>query len=122
MAKIIVAGLANIETTHQIESFTIEYQPVRRLSFGLRSTVAGIGYNVCKALKTLGDEVDFLSMLGNDANGAIIRAELKQQGISDEHVFSILHESPQASIFYEPSGQRMVFTDRKDAEEVAFPL
>jgi sugar/nucleoside kinase (ribokinase family) len=122
MAKIIVAGLANIETTHKVAGFPIEYEPVQRLSFGLRSTVAGIGYNISKALKTLGNEVDFVSMLGDDANGKVIRAELKQQGISDEHVLSILKESPQASIFYEEGGKRMVFTDRKDAETVTYPL
>ena len=122
MAKIIVAGLANIETTHKVAGFPIAYEPVQRLSFGLRSSVAGIGYNICKALKTLGNEVDFLSMLGADFNGEIIRAELKRQRISDEHVLSILRESPQASIFYEEGGKRMVFTDRKDAESVTYPL
>jgi ribokinase len=122
MAKIIVAGLANIETSHAVEGFPIEYRPVRRLSFGISSSVAGIGYNICKALKTLGNEVDFLSMLGQDANGEIIRAELHKQGISDKHVLAIMRESPQASIFYEPSGRRMVFTDRKDAQELSYPL
>jgi acarbose 7IV-phosphotransferase len=122
MARIIVAGLANIETTHKVASFPIEYEPVQRLSFGLRSSVAGIGYNICKALKTLGNEVDFLSMLGDDFNGEIIRAELRRQGISDEYILSILRESPQASIFYDDSGKRMVFTDRKDAQELSYPL
>lgn len=122
MAKIIVAGLANIETSHKIEGFPIEYEPVKRLSFGLHSSVAGIGYNISKALKTLGNEVDFLSMLGADANGEHIRAELRRHGISDEHVLPLLRESPQASIFYEEGGRRMVFTDRKDAQEIAYPL
>src|SRR5688572_28267764 len=114
MAKIIVAGLANIETTHLVEGFPIQYSPVRILPFALKSGVVGIGYNICKALKTLGNEVDFLSMLGQDFNADIIRAELKRQGISDELVLPLLRESPQASIFYDESGQRMVFTDRKD--------
>ncbi|HRF98849.1 MAG TPA: PfkB family carbohydrate kinase, partial [Aggregatilineales bacterium] len=67
MAQILVAGLINIETTLKIDSFPIPYNPVHYPFFGINSTVSGVGYNVAKALTTLGHEVNFLSLLGDDA-------------------------------------------------------
>ncbi len=77
MARILVSGLINIETTLRVERFPIEYEPVRYPFFGVRSTVSGVGYNVAKALTVLGDDVRFLSMIGRDAPGEIVRPALR---------------------------------------------
>lgn len=57
LARILVSGLINIETTLRIEGFPIPYFPVRYPFFGINSSVSGVGYNVAAALTTLGDEV-----------------------------------------------------------------
>ena len=54
MSTIFISGLINIETTVQVDAFPIEHTPVRYPFFGVRSTVAGVGYNIAKALTTLG--------------------------------------------------------------------
>jgi sugar/nucleoside kinase (ribokinase family) len=122
MAKIIVAGLINIETTLKIDEFPIHYSPVRYPFFGIRSTVSGVGYNVTKALTSLGHEVDFLSLIGTDYAGEMIRAELKRIGVSDKRVQSLLEESPQSVILFDSSGKRMIHTDLKNIQETLFPL
>ena len=72
MAGILVAGLINIETTLQVTSFPINYEPVRYPFFGVNSTVSGVGLNVAKTLTTLGDKVSLLSLVGRDAAGRLV--------------------------------------------------
>jgi acarbose 7IV-phosphotransferase len=122
MAKIIVAGLINIETTLKVDAFPIQYQSVRYPFFGVRSTVSGVGYNVAKALRTLGHEVDFLSLIGNDYAGEMVRAELRQIDVVDRRVQSLLDETPQSVILYDNSGKRMINTDLKNIQESLYPL
>ncbi len=42
MAKVLVSGLINIETTLKIDRFPFEYAPVRYPFFGVNSTVSGV--------------------------------------------------------------------------------
>ncbi len=71
MTKILVAGLINLETSVKIESFPITYFPVTYPFFGINSTISGVGYNISKALSILGDNVDLLSIIGNDFIGIV---------------------------------------------------
>ena len=66
MSNILVSGLINIETTLKVDGFPIAYEPVRYPFWGVRSTVSGVGYNIAKALTTLGDSVRLLSLIGRD--------------------------------------------------------
>lgn len=121
MASILVAGLINIETTLKVDGFPLDYTPVRYPFFGVRCTVSGVGYNVAKALTTLGDSVNFLSLIGQDAAATLIRNELSQLAIADANVLSQLDETPQSVILYEPSGRRAINVDLKDIQQQEYP-
>jgi ribokinase len=121
LSRILVSGLINIETTVKIDGFPIAYQPVRYPFFGVNSTVSGVGYNLAKALITLGDEVRLLSIVGRDLNGALVRQTLAQEGIPDQHVLDTLALTPQSAILYDADGTRMINTDLKDIQETAYP-
>ncbi|MEO1288986.1 MAG: PfkB family carbohydrate kinase, partial [Chloroflexota bacterium] len=122
MAKIIVAGLINVETTVKVEGFPIVYEPVRFAFHGVKSTVSGVGYNISKALITLGHDVEFLSLVGEDLAGQSVRTALAQAGISDKHVLSLLDETPQSAILYNGDGKRMIHSDLKTIQETDYPL
>ncbi len=81
-----------------------------------------MGYNVAKALTTLGHDVALLTMLAPDASGQLALAGLAAAGISSEHVLPTMPQTPQAVILYEPSGRRAAYTDLKDIQERAYPL
>ena len=122
MSRIFVSGLINIETTVQIEAFPIAYEPVRYPFFGVRSTVSGVGYNVAKALATLGDTVRFAALIGRDAAGALVAERLRADALPGEHVLATLEETAQSAILYDRAGRRMINTDLKDIQETAYPL
>ena len=122
MSRFFVAGLINLETTLAVDGFPLPYFPVRYPFFGIQTTVSGVGYNITKALSTLGNQVDFASLIGTDDNGDLVRKALKADGIGDDLILSTQDETAQSVIIYDPQGKRQIHTDLKDIQDTAFPL
>ena len=120
--KILIAGLINIETTLKIERFPLVYNPVNYPFFGVNSTVSGVGYNLTKALTTLGHRVNFFSMLGDDLAAGQVRQALANIGVSDHNVIQAGAHTAQSVIIYEASGRRQIHTDLKDIQEKTYPI
>jgi len=121
MTAILVSGLINIETTLKIEGFPIAYQPVRYPFFGVNATVSGVGYNVAKALVTLGDDVRFISLVGQDFAGELVNRVLQEDGINRKFVLPEMDTTAQSVILYDSTGQRMINTDLKNVQEQVYP-
>ena len=121
MAIITVVGNANIETTIPIGAFPLHYAPSRFVPFGLTSTISAVGYNVMRALSTLGNQVRFASILGDDPNGHRIAAQVAQlQGDTSYLVYGA-KETAQSTVLYDDTGRRMVVSDLKDILECVYP-
>ncbi|MBG0771477.1 MAG: carbohydrate kinase family protein [Anaerolineaceae bacterium] len=122
MSRFFIAGLINLETTLAIDSFPLPYFPVRYPFFGIQTTVSGVGYNLAKALSTLGNQVNFASLIGTDDNGDLVRKALKADRIADDLILSEIDETAQSVIIYDPQGKRQIHTDLKDIQEQTYPL
>ncbi len=118
---IVVSGLINLETTLKVDSIPITYEPMRFPFFGVHSRVAGVGFNLSKALHGLGSEVKLVSLMGRDAVGKLSQQATADLGLSTEYLLQGLDEQAQSVIAFEPSGQRMIFTDLKDIQERNYP-
>lgn len=118
--RLLVAGLINLETTVAVEGFPVTYEEVRYPFFGINTTVSGVGYNLAKALSTLGDHVHLLSLVADDAAGGMSLEQLRRDGFTHT-VPAKLTATPQSVIAYDPAGRRMVNTDLKDTQDVKFP-
>ncbi len=121
MAKIVVSGLINIETTLKVERFPIEYTPVNYPFFGIESTLSGVGYNVAKALHTLGDEVELVSIVGKDINGKNSIEIIENMGINSEFIEREIDETAQSVILYNENGVRQINVDLKNLQETDYP-
>lgn len=121
MSKIFIMGLTNVETTCPVDKFPIEYSPINFMEFGLSTTVSGVGYNLTKAFKTLGDEVELCTIVGEDGNGKIIYGEIKELGIKTDGILKCLKESFSSIILYDKQGRRQIFCDLKNAQKQVFP-
>ncbi|HOJ63857.1 MAG TPA: carbohydrate kinase family protein [Spirochaetota bacterium] len=122
MGKILVAGLVNLETTVKIDSFPIPYFPVKYPFFGINTTIGGVGYNISKALSVLGDNVDFLSIIGNDFIGKTIKERLKLDLIYDRYVVNSLKNTANSVILYDKKGRRQIYCDLKELQETVYPI
>ena len=120
--KILVSGLINIETTLRVDSFPVNYNPVRYPFFGVNTTVSGVGYNIAKALTTLGDAVQLVSLIGQDPAGKLVREALEETGIRQDLVVDQLAHTAQSVILYEQSGRRQIHVDLKDIQEQTYPV
>lgn len=121
MSPILISGLINLETSLRVDGFPLPYFPVRYPFFGVKSTVSGVGFNVAKALTTLGDEVRFCSLIGEDDAGEMARGALMQAGIPGRWVLPRLVHTPQSVILYDGDGRRQIHVDLKDIQEQVYP-
>jgi len=121
MARILVSGLVNLETTLRVDAFPVPYFPVRYPFFGVASTVSGVGYNVAKALKALGDAPLLLSLVGPDLAGRQVRDALSRDGLDFFWVRDGARETAQSVILYDGQGRRQIHVDLKDVQERTYP-
>ncbi len=119
--RILVSGLVNIETTLQIDSFPLEYDPVRYPFWGVNSAVSGVGVNVSLALHSLGNEAHFCTLLGTDFYGEMAHDWIQRQGISTEFFIRRLPQTAQSVIIYDKTGKRQIHVDLKNIQEQRFP-
>ena len=122
MPRILVSGLINIETTLKVDGFPIPYFPVRYPFHGIDSTASGVGYNIAKALTTLGNEVTFLSIIGEDVAAQQVRSALITENIPAENVLGMMPRTAQSVIIYDPEGRRQIHTDLKDIQQSVYPM
>src|SRR3989304_2325020 len=123
MAAILVSGLINIEKTLRIAEFPLAYNPVNYPFNGVQTSVSGVGYNLSKALTSLGDQVEFLSLIGSEEFAAkVVRKTLNQDGVSDHFVLSQVDHTAQSVIIYTANSQRQIHVDLKDIQEKTYPL
>lgn len=118
---ILVSGLINIETTLRIPGFPLEYFPVTYPFHGISSSVSGVGYNIAKALTWLGNEVHFLSIVGQDIAAGQVHTMLAKERISGEYILSRSGQTAQSVILYDDNGRRQIHTDLKDIQERVYP-
>ena len=121
MKEILVCGLTNIETTVSVDKFPIEYSPVDYKFFGVNSSISGVGYNIVKALKTLGDVPIFFSIIGNDMYKDIILDDLKKDKINPDYVLPLLEKTVQSGILYNEN-KRKIILDLKNIQETKYPI
>lgn len=114
--KVMVSGLINIETTLKIKQFPISYYPIDYPFFGIQSNIAGVAYNVARALQVLGDEVELISFVGKDEEGERIKKRLQKENIIG-NVVENLKQTPVSIVLFDATGKRQIYCDLKDVQE-----
>lgn len=120
MKKILVSGLINTETTVKVKQFPIEYFPIDYPFFGVNTRVSGVAYNIVKALTTLGDEVVFTTMTGDDFSSEYIEHNIKEVGVSTAHIRKVLKATPSSVVLYDETGRRQIYCDLKDIQDTSY--
>ncbi len=122
MATILVSGNLNLETNVKVNAFPVTYNPAQFVFFGIQSHVSGVGFNLTRSLRTLGDEVVLLSMIGDDILSSLVRAELQQMGVNDDFILPLATDTMQSVILYDEQGKRQIFSDLKDVQQLEYPI
>lgn len=119
MSKILVSGLVNLETSAKVDGFPLEYTPIRYPFYGVTSCVSGVGYNVARALQTLGSEPYLLSILGDDDAGRFIRGKLESDGLLGKGcIIRPQEQTAESVVLVGPTGKREIFCDLKGLQDM----
>ena len=120
MKKIFLSGLLNVESSLMVDSFPIEYCPIEYPFFGINSSVSGVGYNIAKALKVLGDDFDLYSIVGEDNRGEVVINQLNKDGIDSTYVVMDDKEAtPESIVLVNKEGIRKIYCDLKNIQNVS---
>ncbi len=121
MSRFMVAGFTQIETIVKVDEFPVPYMQFKSIPDMINTNIGGCGYNESMALKWLGNEVDFMSMIGKDLNKNEIYQKLMATGVDLDfkYVLPLLDDMPSSVILYH-NGKKQIFEDVKDARTVAY--
>lgn len=120
--KILVSGLVNLETNVPVNTFPIAYDPIH-YQFGLQHTVvSGVGFNVAKALYTLGAKVVLTSIIGEDRIGKMIADVIRDLNMSTEYLYPMMSHTAQSTVLYQVDGKRMIYCDLKNLQQLRIPV
>ncbi|MDJ0752801.1 MAG: carbohydrate kinase family protein [Ardenticatenaceae bacterium] len=122
MSKILVVGNVNVETSLPIRQFPIQYEPVRYLRGEISQQVSAVGFNVAKALVTLGHQVQLLSVIGRDLAAEQIKAAVVETGINPTGLLQLAPTSAQSVVLYDDNGRRQIHTDLQPVLDQEIPL
>ncbi len=116
--RVLVVGNVGLETSLKLETFPLEnassYQPYK-----LDLSVSGVGFNVARALQTLGTEVRLASVVGTGTAGQVVRARLQNAGL-DTHLHTG-ERTGRSLVVSDATGARQVHTDLGGVANTVYP-
>lgn len=121
MSKFMVAGFVQMETIVRVEELPVPYKQFESVPDLVNSGIGGAGFNEAMALKWLGNEVDFMSMVARNMSRHQIEAYLKtyEVDLSTDYVLPTLDGMPTSVILY-CRGKKQTFEDVKDIRHVEY--
>ena len=122
MSKFLVSGILQRETSVKVDELPIKYQPVTDTFGSIHSGIGGDSYNEAIALKWLGNEVSFFTMIGTDEDAAILNSNNNDIVLNTDFVLPRLYATPAAVIFYDQTRKQQIFEDIKDSRSIEYDL
>lgn len=122
MGKFLVAGIVQREMIVKVDKIPIEYAAVTNQPYSIYSGTGGDAYNESLALESLGNSVDFLSMIGREESLALVNPRDSYIRLVTDYILSRLQETPTAVVFYDDNRRQQIYEDIKDLRETAYDL
>lgn len=121
MSRFMVAGFIQIETIVKVDELPVPYFQLHSVPDMIDTNVGGCGYNESMALTWLGNEVDFMSMVGKGLNTNKVYEQLVSSGVTlkMDYVLPRLESMPSSVILYH-NGKKQTFEDVKDIRTVPY--
>ena len=121
MSKFMVAGFVQFETIVKVDQLPLPYKQFESIPDTINTDIGGAGFNKAMALRWLGNEVDFMSMVARNLSKRQIEAYLKRNEVdlSTNYVLPMLDGMPTSVILY-CNGKKQTFEDVKDIRHVEY--
>lgn len=122
MSNFLVSGILQRETIVKVESLPIVYSPVTDIAQSIHTSLGGDSYNEAIALKWLGDQVDFFSMIGENDDANLINRKGSEITLDTNYILPKLSATPAAVIFYGNDKKQQIFEDIKNIRDAEYNI
>ncbi|MCR5053847.1 MAG: carbohydrate kinase family protein [Lachnospiraceae bacterium] len=122
MGKFIIAGITQLETIVKVDKIPITYQLFTGGYDTIFTSVGGDAYNGSLALKWLGDDVKFMTVVGRDQSLGILNPPDRNVTLDTKYVLPIMHETPMEVLFFDQDRHQQLFEDLKDIRNVGYDM
>ncbi|WP_022773874.1 carbohydrate kinase family protein [Butyrivibrio sp. AE2015] len=122
MSKFLVAGVTQIETIVRVDKIPVNYAPLTRVQDSIYTAMGGDAYNESLALKWLGDEVTFMSIVGRNQDFGLINPPDRRITLSTDYIIPQMQETPTEVVLYDKQRKQQIFEDIKDLRENVYDM
>ncbi len=122
MSKFIVAGLTQIETIVKVNKIPIQYAPFLSLKDAIQTAAGGDAFNISLALKWLGNDVEFMTVVGKLQNLGIFNPPDRRVSLSTDYVLPIMKETPTEVLIFDKQRRQQKFEDLKDIRDAEYDM
>lgn len=122
MSKFIVAGITQIETIIKVNEIPIKYAPFTGACDTIHTSAGGDAFNASLALKWLGNEVKFMSVVGEKQDMGIFNPPDRLVSLSTDYVLPVMKETPAEVLLFDAQRRQQVFEDLKDIREAEYDM
>ena len=98
MGKFIIAGITQLETIVKVDKIPLEFKSFNPLSDSIHTAAGGDAYNISLALKWLGDDIKFMSVVGRDQSMGIFNPPEREVTLDTDFVLpagTVMVSSPE---------------------------
>ncbi len=122
MSKFLVAGVTQIETIVRVDSIPVSYAPITSVQDSIFTAMGGDAYNESLALKWLGDDVCFMSIVGRNQDLSLINPPDRKITLSTQYIIPQMKETPTEVVLYDTQRKQQIFEDLKDLRENVYDM
>lgn len=122
MSRFLVAGITQIETIVMVDRIPVQFSPLTSMPNTIHTSAGGDAYNESLALKWLGNEVDFLSVMGRNQDRSVLNPMDREVTLSTEYILPLLASTPTQVILYDKDRKQQVFEDIKNLREAEYDM
>ncbi len=121
MGKFMVAGFVQHETIVKVDELPVPYKQFESSHDLINTDIGGTGFDEAMALRWLGNDVDFMSMVSRNMSSRQITAYLHINNVDlkTDYVLPMLEGMPTSVVLY-CRGKKQTFEDVKDIRTVEY--
>ena len=122
MGKFIVAGITQLETIVKVDRIPLDFRAFTQLNNAVHTSAGGDAFNISLALKWLGDDIKFMTVVGRDQSTAIFNPPDREVTLDTSYVLPLMNETPMEVMFFDNERNEQAFEDLKDIRDVGYDM
>lgn len=122
MSRFIIAGITQRETIVKVKEIPIEFEPYTGERDTIYMSAGGDAFNESLALRWLGDDVEFMTVVGEHEDLSIFNPKDREITLSTKYVLPIIKETPLEVLLYDARRRAQRFEDLKDIRDAKYDM